>query len=332
MRTLLPLFSLGLLLLSCTTVPLPRPEQSTPEQHLRCPSPGASPSVTPVACADELPQPDSAAVSRLRRLLLRLHSQEGGFEGSFRASFVIDTSGKVIHNSVRVLEATSDRVAQRYANDLTRMLLFSPARLRGHPVAVSFTLEVQYQHPPYRWSDTLAPPLAPTVQITRGPWGGQLAFLWRAVATEPLRNPDESTIHQAQVSAIEEVLRRLPEADSLAYACVSLPSLPDGLSSTDLQHLIARRPRVVRPSDCPPTYGGMIQMVDSLGRPRVRPPGAGPDPYHIRVTRIIPWSEDWTVVWISEWKGSSGQEYRCAVYRGSDRRRSEFASWGRWIS
>lgn len=331
MRTLLPLVSLGLLLFGCTAVPLPRPEQSTPEQHLRCPGPIANSAIT-VACADELPQPDSAAVARLQRLLLRLQPREGGFEGGFRASFVIDTSGRIIDNSLQVEETTSDRAAQRYADELTRRLNFRPAKLQGQPVAVFFSQEVLYQRPDFRWSDTLAPPLLPTVRYVHSPRGGQLAFHWRPVAAEPLRNPGAEIIRQSQLSAAEEVLRRLPQADSLAYVCVSLPNSPEGLSPTDLRYLLVRRPRVVRPGDCPPTYGGMIQVLDSLGQPRTRPPGAGSDPYHVRVTRVIPWAVDWTVVWVSKQRTSRGQEYRCEVHRVAGVWRSDCISQRRWIS
>jgi hypothetical protein len=331
MRTLLPLLSSGLLL-GCTALPTPLPQEPARGQHPRCPGVTTDQGAIPVACAEEPPLPDTAAVSRLQRYLLLLHPEEVAFEGRFRAAFVIDTSGRVIGDSVQIPEATPDRFAQRYAEDFMRAFRFRPARLGRHPVAVRFTQEVQYQRPGFRLLDTLAPPLERSVQFVHEHWGARLALRWLPVAAEPLRDPDAEIIHQAQLSAVEEILRRLPDSDSLAYACVSLSISPDGLSPADQRRLEARRPRVVRGRDCPPTYGGMLQVLDSLGNPRVRPPAAGPDPYHVRVTRVTPWSSDWAVVRVSEGKASSGEEHRCEVRRVSGAWRSECTSYGRWIS
>lgn len=66
---------------------------------------------------------------------------------------------------------------------------------------------------------------------------------------------------------------------------------------------------------CPPTYGSMVQVVDSLGRPTgpQRPRGYI-DPYELTVARPVLVTPDRAAVRIHAWQGTSFWLIYCDVY------------------
>jgi hypothetical protein len=66
---------------------------------------------------------------------------------------------------------------------------------------------------------------------------------------------------------------------------------------------------------CPPTYGSMVQTVDSLGRPTgpQRPPGYI-DPYELTVARPVLVTSDRAAVRIHVWQGTRFWLIYCDVY------------------
>jgi hypothetical protein len=122
--------------------------------------------------------------------------------------------------------------------------------------------------------------------------------------------------------SLDTLLAQLPPADT-APACIAhfrrspnrrVPATPAWLAT-----LRPRVRRVIPTSNCPRSYApGMIQIVDSLGRPllEARPPGYV-DPYRFLVHpgQVV---GDTLEVRIDRWQGSIGTGFFCRWSIGSD--------------
>jgi len=120
-------------------------------------------------CADRRPQPDSAATVLLRRMLLRTAGKWAGFEGSFGIAFTVDTLGRVVRPTLRVLDLDSSRFAQRFPLMVSRELRYRPAMRAGVPIPVAFEQRFEYRHPGDRGGDLSVPPLLLQVRESADP-------------------------------------------------------------------------------------------------------------------------------------------------------------------
>ena len=286
----------------------------------------------PLACADTSPRLDFATVlPRLERLVLR-RTPYTGLAGRLHLGFAVDSTGKALRDSLRVIQASPDDFARQYARHALSELRFAPATRGGRPIPVWYEMEFVYEHAGTD-PDLAKPPVALRVERTPLPRGGRIAMRWKAVADAPLPITDERLGREQQVRALGAVISELG-SDS-PYACVSL--LQAGRKSDpterEIEILRARRLRIAAPAKCPPSYGGMLARFDSAGRRLVAPPGAGPDPQYLTVSKVIPWTADWMVVQVQLRQAGSGANYRCTLHRIAPEEWSAACeSNGRWIS
>jgi TonB family protein len=69
--------------------------------------------------------------------------REAGTAGTVMLRFVLDPRGRVVPGTVEVVSST-DPAFEQPARDITREMIFSPAKLNGHAVRVEVTLPLQF--------------------------------------------------------------------------------------------------------------------------------------------------------------------------------------------
>ena len=273
----------------------------------------------PLHCVDVRPRLDSSAVSRVERLLLRNAGRWMGFEGGFRLVFTVDTAGRAVRRSVQVLDADTGRFARRYPPIIASEIRYSPALSGGTPVPVRFEQRFEYRHAGTGNGDaTIAPrPLRRT--WTDEPWGSTLRLEWLPVAPAPLPPLPADSSRERQMEALAAAIAN-PQWDSLAFACVRFLAQhgPARATPAEVRRLRAVRPRVAAPGRCPETYDTGLATLNADGTLRRRPRGAGPDPYVVFVTSVVPWTEDWVVVGLTVHRSAGREILRCEQHRPPD--------------
>ncbi|HEU4885948.1 MAG TPA: hypothetical protein VFT45_27165 [Longimicrobium sp.] len=269
----------------------------------------------PLHCADRPPQPDSAATVLLQRMLLRTAGKWKGFEGSFGIAFTVDTLGRVIRPTVRVLDVDSSTFAQRLPLTIARELHYRPAVRAGMPIPVAFEQRFAYRHPGDRGGDLSVPPLPPQVHESPDPRGSTVRVEWVPVASSPLPPLDDGRNRERQMDALAVAVAD-SGWDASASACIALLSGDRAVPATadETERLRAVR-RVATPGECPETYNSGMVLFNEDGTPRERPPGAEADPYEVRVTRVVPWTEDWVVVGLTIYRSGGTETLRCVEHR-----------------
>jgi hypothetical protein len=270
----------------------------------------------PLTCVDQRPRLDSAGRSRLQRILLRNGGTYHGFQGSFRLAFTIGADGQVIRGTVRVLDADTGRIAQRYPRIIASEIHYAPALRDGTPVPVAYEQRFEYSHAGDAAGDLALPPLALQVRESEDERGGTLRMEWERIADSPPIWLDADSSRARQVDALAAVVTD-PGWDSLAVACVGLLGKGEEARVTrgELVRLRQARARIARPGRCPETYASGWATFNPDGTPRVRPWGAGPDPYVVRVTQVTPWMEDRMVVGLRVQRMGGHQIVRCEQRR-----------------
>ncbi|MBW3570217.1 MAG: energy transducer TonB [Gemmatimonadetes bacterium] len=273
----------------------------------------------PLSCADLRPQVDSAGRAFVQRLLLRQAGRWYGFQGSFQLGFVVDTAGRIVRPTLRVLDADTSTFAQRYPRVIGSEIRYLPAMRAGVPVPVEFEQRFEYRHPGDRGGDVSVPPLAVHVRETEEPRGSTIRVEWVPVAAAPLPGFNADSSRARQLEAVSVVVGNAAW-DSLAFACVAL--LDGGgavrLAPPELERLRRVRQRIAAPGECPETYNSGWAVFNADGSPRVRPAGAGPDPYGVAVTHVVPWTDDWVVVGLRVRRSGGTEVLRCELHRHGD--------------
>lgn len=287
----------------------------------------------PLHCADHPPQPDSAATVLLRQMLLRTAGKWEGFEGSFGITFTVDTLGRVTRPTVRVLEVDSSTFAQRLPLMIARELRYRPAVRAGMAIPVAFEQRFQYRHPGDRGGDLSIPPLLLQVHEFPDARGSTVRLEWVPVASAPLPPLDDGRNRERQIDALAVVL-----ADSgwdvSTSACIALLSGDHAARATpeEIERLREVRHQIASPGECPRTYNSGMVLFNEDGTPRERPPDAGPDPYVVHVTRVVPWTKDWVVVGLTMYRSGATDTIRCVQHRpGTDRWSTHCETTGRQV-
>lgn len=273
----------------------------------------------PLDCADLRPRVDSAGRAFVQRLLLRQAGRWYGFQGSLRLGFVVDTAGRIVRPTLRVLDADTSQFAQRYPRVIASEIRYVPAMRAGVPVPVEFEQRFEYRHPGDRGGDISVPPLVVHVHETEGPTGSTIRVEWVPVADAPLPGLSADSSRARQLDAVSVAIVDAAR-DSLAFACVSL--LEGGgsvrLAPHEVERLRRVRHRVAAPGECPETYASGWATYNADGSLRVRPAGAGPDPYGVEVTDVVPWTDEWVVVGLRVRRSGATQVLRCELHRRAD--------------
>jgi hypothetical protein len=287
----------------------------------------------PVACVDQRPRLDSAGIAVLQRMLLRRASRWSGFEGSFRVAFTVDTAGRAIWSSLRVLHADTGRFAEPFARNVVSEVRYLPGVRAGVRVPVAWEVQFEFAHPGDRGGDTLLAPLVVQVRQSESPEGSTVRVNWVPVATVRLTRFHTDSSRARQLEAVSAVIANT-SWDSLAFACVSLL---DGarrarLAPEEVDRLRAVRQRVARPGECPESYSTGWAVVNPDGTLRERPAGAGPDPYGVEVDAVVPWTEDWIVAALMVRRSGGTEKLRCESHRSANGRWSpRCETTARWI-
>lgn len=287
----------------------------------------------PVACVDQRPRLDSAGIAVLPRMLLRRASRWTGFEGSFRVAFTVDTAGRAIRSSLRVLHADTGRFGNPYPQTVASEVRYLPGLRAGVRVPVAWELQFEFAHPGDRGGDTLLAPLVVQVRQSETPQGATVRVQWVPVAATRRTRLHADSSRARQTEAVSTVIAN-PGWDSLAFACVSLLDRAGRarLAAEELNRLRTVRHRVASPGECPESYSTGWALINPDGTLRERPAGAGPDPYLVEVDAVVPWTEDWIVVALTVRRSGGTEQLRCESHRSTKGRWSpRCETTARWI-
>jgi hypothetical protein len=222
---------------------------------------------------------------------------------------VVDSVGHVPYGSFTVVES-SHALFTASARNAVPKWTFTPATLRGRPVATRYEQLFTFSLPP----DSDAPSLPPTV-LTRdtAPDG-----VPRIVIGTPDREPGailqftNAQLLDAQ-RAVLVALAPAPIVDSAGRSRVTVCLTRErGDLQGDtalLQALTVPGRRAVIPRDCPRTY---VKMPLDLDHP---PPPGWIDPFIMSVTRVDGWTASIVVLDIGVSQGVTQRKYRCAATR-----------------
>jgi hypothetical protein len=175
-------------------------------------------------------------------------------------------------------------------------------------------------------------PLRLQVRETEEARGSTIRLEWAPVAATPLPGLDDDLSRERQLDALAVVL-----ADSgweaSAFACVALLSgdLTVRATPDQVERLRAVRQHVASPGKCPETYDTGWAEWNEDGTPRVRPPGAGPDPYLVAVTHVVAWAEDWTVVGLQVRRSAGTEILRCEQQKVDGTWSTACGTTARWV-
>ena len=237
---------------------------------------------------------------------------QAAVSGAVRASFVVDTSGRVAPASVSVIDSAHPAFTVA-TKEAVRTWRFDPAMRDGRAVPVRWEQIVAFSVP----RDSDLPFIEPAV-LTRdtAPDG-----VPRMVVGIREREPAAILLftNRALLDAQRAALAALapqPILDSLGRprvtVCLTINrgGAEFAADSATLAALEAPGRRAVIPRDCPATY--VMLMYNTTPRP----PGYI-DPYVMDVTRVFAWSADVLVLQIDVTHETATDSYRCWVTRGA---------------
>jgi len=283
-----------------------------------CPSTTAEPYL--VCQIDRAPAAASGnLVPRYPDMLLRAR-----VTGTTRVRFVVDSAGHVPYGSFTVVESSHDLFTWSARNAIPKWT-FTPALLRGRPVATRYEQLITFSLPP----DSNAPPLPPTVLARDTAPGG----VPRIVIGTPGREPGAilQFTNAQLLDAQRAVLLALAPAPMVGSAGRSRVTVcltrergdPQGDTAL-LQALTVPGRRAVILRDCPRTYATMILDLEH------RPPPGWIDPVVMSVTRVDGWTSSIVVLDVGVSQGTGTHKYRCAATRDLSGWRTDCAlMWAR---
>ena len=253
---------------------------------------------------DVAPRPDLAnPPPRYPAMLL-----QANVSGVVRVAFVIDSAGRILTPSLRVLHARHDLFAMSVKNAL-RSWQFTPAEEANRRVAVNYEYEFVFTVP----LDSIYPAeliaarrdttgTVPRMQIGAGEPDAAAAMFTRA------------ELLAAQRSALDGLSPRPPTIDGRVRTITLCLTLLEGgapllADDATIRALELPNRRVVTPTQCPRTYASMIY------NPRLSGPKGYIDPYIMRVERVVPWNANAVSVDIEVTHGLATSGERCVVMR-----------------
>ena len=250
--------------------------------------------------------PDSGTIRRAPRYpeILR----QAGVEGRVQASYIVDTTGRVVHASFKASTSTHDLFAQAVRQAVADHR-FGTLRRAGLAVAVRVEEVITFVIPDV---DTLpvVPPISSVdtagrfLTIVTAPGRLSPSVPFDSVNAPRLTVDDETKIY---VAVVDELFRQRDDKPPPSAYCVHV-----GGTSPNAEFVKRwQRPgrRVVPSANCPPTYASMIARAND-GRPT-----GWIDPVGIGVGRPRGWAKDMAVLEASVGQGTSTRYYRCEVSR-----------------
>ena len=272
-------------------------------------------SAVPVGAQVTRPRPDSGNVPPTFPAMLRA-AQVGG---SARVRVVVDTTGRVVPESFKVLQSDHDLFVASLRHALVRWR-FVPATHSGRAVPDTIEQEVVFAVPRER-EVTLAPPrLLASTELAPGRY--RMVLGWAAPVATTL---DSAATREVALAVLDTLVSSLvPAAKVLArIVCVGTSEalkMPP-LDAPALERLARAGLGVVVTRRCPPSFASMIVQLDSSGKRVAGPPGE--DPWTIEVLNVRPYATNVALVEAVISQGTGASYYRCR----SDR---DEATAGRW--
>jgi len=229
--------------------------------------------------------------------------------GSVRVQFGVDTAGRVVLESIRVLQSDNDLFIASLRGALTRWR-FEPATRNGRAVPDTIEQEVAFTVPRER-AVALAPArLLASTELAAGRY--RMVIGWPAAAPV-ITALDSAATREVALAVLDTLVSSLVPAGRVParIVCVGtskeLEMLP--LDAAALERLARSGLGVVVTRRCPPVLASMIAVVDSNGKTIGAPPGE--DPWMIEVLQVRRYATSIVLVEAAISQGTSTSYYRC---------------------
>ena len=233
--------------------------------------------------------------------------RQAGVAGEVHVQYVVDTTGRALVPSLRVLRSTHELFSTAVRNNLPRRRFGLPRR-QGIGVRARIEEVISFRHD----GGTVYPRFAiPPVAFDVDSTGLLRTTVAAHIIADSLQAPRLTEQDKwAIYAAVTEYFIRHEVTKPSAFCIVANGGDPP---PTVLERWRFTDSALVPISRCPPTYARMFRTP---GDP-IAPPGYQ-DPVSLDLRVLLPWARDLVVLEVRKSSGMARSEYSCQVSRRSD--------------